>query len=112
LNFDLRRQPAFSALEPRLRMRGMYRYLADAGRFRECLTERDMPVAQTGANRALERAYGNAAANPGEPLLVSIEGRLVPRPKIERRGRESAVVVEKFIEVMPGESCSASPAAR
>jgi uncharacterized lipoprotein NlpE involved in copper resistance len=46
LNYDLQRTKNFEPLEPRLAMRGMYRYFADAGLFTECLTRRRWPVAQ------------------------------------------------------------------
>jgi hypothetical protein len=44
-----------------------------------------MPVAQKMANGVLEAAYMKAAANPGEPLLVAIDGRPVTRPRIKGR---------------------------
>src|SRR5499426_4786301 len=40
LNYELRRTKSMEALEPRLTMRGLYRYYADAGMFTECLTLR------------------------------------------------------------------------
>jgi hypothetical protein len=48
LNYDLRRAGVFVAIEPRLVMRGMYSYFADAGLFTDCLTGRRMPVAPEG----------------------------------------------------------------
>jgi uncharacterized lipoprotein NlpE involved in copper resistance len=40
LNYDLRRKDAVGTIEPRLTMRGMYRYMADAALFDECLSGR------------------------------------------------------------------------
>ena len=40
LNYDLRRTKDVEPLEPRVAMRGMYRYFADAGWLTECLTRR------------------------------------------------------------------------
>ena len=54
LNYDLQRSKNFEPLEPRLTMRGMYRYFADAGLFTECLTGRRLPVAQEKDNATLE----------------------------------------------------------
>jgi copper homeostasis protein (lipoprotein) len=105
LNYDLTRQATFAALEPRLAMRGMYRYMADAGLFTECLTRRRLPVAQEADNAALERAYGKARRQPGEELLVELEGQIARRPKIEGQGYELALVPLRFIGVWPGETC-------
>jgi uncharacterized lipoprotein NlpE involved in copper resistance len=57
LNYSLTRMEQFEAIEARLAIRGMYRHLADAGTFTECLTWQRWPVAQEGDNTTLERAY-------------------------------------------------------
>jgi len=57
LNYDLTREATFVPLEPHLALRGMYSYMADAGRFTECLTRLSLPVAQEADNASLERAY-------------------------------------------------------
>ena len=80
-------------------------YMADAGLLRECLTERLFLVAQEGDNAALERAYLKARRQPGEQLLVTLEGRIGLRPKMEGRGDQEVLVVKRFINVMPGETC-------
>ena len=79
LNYDLRRTKNVEPLEPRLAMRGMYRYFADAGLFTECLTRRKWPVAQEKDNAALESAYAKARLTPGEELLVNLEGQIAMR---------------------------------
>jgi copper homeostasis protein (lipoprotein) len=107
LNYELRRTQDQPPLEPRLLMRGMYKYLADAGRFTECLTRRNWPVAQEQDNAALESAYTKARRQPGEELLVSVEGRVALRPKMEGAGQQPTLVVERFIGVWPGETCGA-----
>ena len=63
-NDDLRRDAGLPPLEPRLLMRGMYKYFADAGRFTECLTRQNWPVAQAQDNAALESAYAKARRQP------------------------------------------------
>jgi len=105
LNYSLSRQPELQILEPRVLMRGQYRYLADAGRFRECLTGLDMPVATEADNRALEQAYLEARETPGEALLVSLEGRIVERMPMEGPGPVPTLVPERFIGVWPDQSC-------
>ena len=107
LNYDLRRTKNIEPLEPRLAMRGMYRYFADAGLFTECLTRRKWPVAQEKDNAALESAYAKARLTPGEELLVNLEGQVAMRPKMEGQGAQLTLVVERFIGIWPGKTCSA-----
>ena len=107
LNYELRRTKSMEALEPRLTMRGMYRYYADAGLFTECLTRRRWPVAQEKDNAALESAYAKARLTTGEELLVSLEGQVAMRPKVEGQGAQPTLVVERFVGVWPGETCGA-----
>ena len=85
----------------------MYCYMADAGRFTECLSRLRLPVAQEADNAALERAYLEARRQPGEELLVTLEGQIAPRPKMEGGGTELALVPERLIGVWPGETCGA-----
>jgi len=105
LNTTLRRAPDFAPIEPHLLMRGMYSYLADAASFTECLTGRRLPVAMEADNRALEAAYLAARRAPGEALLVSVEGRIAPRPPMEGPGPVPTLVPERFVGIWPGETC-------
>jgi copper homeostasis protein (lipoprotein) len=107
LNYDLKRTASLQPIEPRLSMTGMYRYMADAGIFTECRSRRRMPVAQEQDNAALEAAYTRARGEPGEELLVSLEGQIAMRPKMEGDGGQATLVVERFLDVRPGESCGA-----
>lgn len=86
-------------------MRGMFRYMADAGIFRECLTDRSVPVAQEADNAALERAYLAARAEPGAELLVDLEGTITRRPPMEGTGERDTLVVTRFIDAWPGREC-------
>ena len=105
LNYDLVRRDRFEWFDPHVHLRGMYMYMADAGLFTECLTGRKLPVITEGDNAALERAYLKARSQPGEPLLVNLEGRIALRPKMEGPGEQQTLVVERFIDVWPGETC-------
>lgn len=107
LNYSLSRMGQFEAIEARLTMRGMYRYLADAGTFTECLTRQRWPVAQEDDNAALEREYLRVRRAPGEELMVSVEGHITLLPSIEGTGRRPTLVVKHFIDVWPGETCGA-----
>ena len=105
LSYDLKRSEKFVGMEPRLAMRGMYSYFADAGLFTDCRTGRAMPVATDGDNAALERTYLKSRGEPGESLLVTFEGRIAMRPPMEGDGLRPTVVVDKFQRVFPGETC-------
>ena len=105
LNYDLKRTTNAQPLEPRLHLRGMYTYMADAGRFTECLTRRSWTVAREQDNAALEAAYGKARRRPADTLLIDLDGQVAMRPKMEGTGREQSLVVERFGGVWPGESC-------
>jgi copper homeostasis protein (lipoprotein) len=107
LNYDLHRTKDIEPLEPRAAMRGMYRYFADAGWFTECLTRRKWPVAQEKDNASLESIYVKARLTPGEELLVNLEGQVAMRPKMEGQGAQPTLVVERFIDLSPGETCGA-----
>ncbi len=106
LNYDLKRAPAFQPIEPQGELSGLYRYLADAGRFVECVTGLSLPVAQEAANAQLEAAYSRATRKtPGQPLFVKLDGALSPRPKMEGDGQETALVVQRVLKLGPGDSC-------
>jgi copper homeostasis protein (lipoprotein) len=58
LNYDLTRAEHFEPLEPKLPMRGMYSYMADAGLFQECLTGWRLPVTMRRWNRLTATSEG------------------------------------------------------
>jgi copper homeostasis protein (lipoprotein) len=105
LNHALVRTPRFEPVEPRLPMRGMFRYLADAGSFTECLTGQRWPVAPQDQNAILEREYLKLRKEPGEPLLVSVDGEVKLLPRMEGKGVLPTLVVHRLIGVSPGENC-------
>ena len=106
----LERQAMCAPLEPRLLLQGRYRYLADTARFSECLTGLNLPVAMEVDHLALEQAYLQAIAEsglePGAPLLVSVEGWITPRPRLDVAGSEDTLVIERFIGIWPAEDCA------
>ncbi len=104
-NYALSRQERVVWFEPQVRMHGMYTYMADAGSFTECLSRLSLPVAQEQDNATLERRYSFARSEPGEAILVSIEGRIVSRPKMDGPGKEQVLVVERFLNLWAGETC-------
>jgi copper homeostasis protein (lipoprotein) len=86
-------------------IQGMYSYMADAGRFRECRSGVSYPVAMVGDNAALERAYAAARSEPGAPLLVTVRGHVEERPATEGDRSVRSLVVDRFDRVWPGASC-------
>jgi copper homeostasis protein (lipoprotein) len=86
-------------------LQGMYTYLADAGLFVDCATEERWPVAPEEDNAALERAYEQARTAPGAPLLVTVEGRLERRPKVDAPGQQTMLIVDRFVRAWPGKTC-------
>jgi heat shock protein HslJ len=91
--------------------KGMYTYMADAGIFLDCASRQQWPVAQEGDNASLERAYGNARIAPGSPLLVTVEGGLDFRPKVDGPGKETKLIIQRFVRTWPRETCGSVQAA-
>jgi heat shock protein HslJ len=110
LNYELKRNASYKPLEPRVVMRGMYTYMADAGLFRECLTQLRFPVAQLADNAALEHAYSATRPQPGQELLAHVDGRIAMQPRMEGSGTQPTLVVEKFIAIAPDDTCSGTAA--
>jgi copper homeostasis protein (lipoprotein) len=86
-------------------MVGMFQYMADAGLFTACDSDTKLPVAFEGDMPALERAYLSSGVTPPEPVLVTLEGRVAERPKMEGEGTREFLIVDKLSNVWPGESC-------
>jgi heat shock protein HslJ len=86
-------------------LQGMYSYQAEAGVFLDCATQEQWPVAHEGDNAALEREYGEAKIASGTPLLVTVEGGLDSRPKVDGRGKETTLIVQRFVRTWPRETC-------
>jgi copper homeostasis protein (lipoprotein) len=96
-------------LEPELELRGLYRYMADAAIFDECLTGRRLPVAFVADNVSLERAYlalqESHGLEPGAPVLAKVLGRIGLLPPMEGDGLQPQLEPLRFVAVHPGEAC-------
>jgi copper homeostasis protein (lipoprotein) len=102
----LQRLPQPAPIEPRLVLRGMLTYMADAAVITLCADERRLPVAIEGDYKALEDAYLKERRQPGQALLVSVEGLIATRPSVEaNQPPRPHVVVDRFITIRPRESC-------
>jgi copper homeostasis protein (lipoprotein) len=108
LNYELKRNASYRPLEPRVSMRGMYTYVADAASFRECRTQLTMPVAPSADSAALERTYLATRKVPGEELLVSVDGQVANRAGADGGAPRPTLVVEHLTKVWSGASCETS----
>lgn len=87
-------------------LRGLFRSDSGGSEFAECGGGQPLPVAIQGEGAQLDSAYRRASSLAGEPVLVEVEGRIAfgPLPSGDRLGR--ILVVDRFIGLRPGESCS------
>jgi uncharacterized lipoprotein YbaY/heat shock protein HslJ len=106
LPYELTRQTERRPMEPRARLTGMLRAMADAPRFHDCHSGFEWPVAMTGDYLALERASRAQSGEPGAELMVTLEARIEPRLRPDGEGSEATLVVEKFLHAKPGENCA------
>ncbi len=106
VNYDLALEASPLYLDDVVRMQGLYGYQAGAGQFRECLTGAVFPVSTEGESAALQRAYLNTPHGQGDPLLVTIDARLLS--KLSLTGMEYQEYLEpvNFINILPGMLCN------
>jgi len=107
---NLIRKDELDPFEDPVLLTGMFRYMADAALFTECLTETPFPVAPENDYLALERAYLVHRQTPGEPLHVALAGHLGQRPPMEGDGMETVLVVDRFETIGTRPACPARPA--
>lgn len=105
LDYSLRTDGRLTPADLELFFGGELQYMADAAVFTECLTGRRYPVAMEGDWIQAERAYLEKALEPGGPLYTTFEGLLTDRPKMDGEGTERSLVMKRFINVWPGQSC-------
>ncbi len=105
LNYTLTRMGGTDSIPDRLRLTGYYSYIADTGTFTDCDAARSIRVAQEGANAELEKAYLAVRRPTGEAVLVTLEGTLHWREKMEGKGSERVLVVEKLDRFWSGYRC-------
>jgi len=102
----LRRLGRFRPAELQLSLHGMFRHLADAARFEECLTGRSYPVAMEGDFTAIERAYRDSSVGgTGQPIMASFDGEIAYRPGMDSGGAAPTVIVRRLVGLWPGATC-------
>ena len=69
-------------------LQGMYSYMADAGSFVDCATREQWPVAHEGDNATLGARLRASQDRAGSPVLVTVEGGLDSRPKVDGGARK------------------------
>jgi len=106
LPYELTSDGTLTPTDISLGLHGMFRYMADAARFEECLTGRSYPVIMEGDYIKLERAYLEAEKpEPGAPLMARFEGDITRKPAMEGDALTPTVSVRRFIGVWPGQRC-------
>jgi uncharacterized lipoprotein NlpE involved in copper resistance len=104
--YDLANRGTLQPTDLNLGLHGMFRYLADAAMFEECLTGRRYPVAMEGDYLALERAYlARPDATAAAPVMASFDGEITQRPAMDGTGTVPTVVVRRFVGLWPGQTC-------
>ena len=104
--YEIRREPVYRLIGDPLRLTALFRAAADAGRAVLCLTGQDVSIAPEGESGALLAEYAKARTAPGSPVLVTFVGRFVERPRADGAGTELGMVVDRFDQASPGETCS------
>jgi len=109
-NDRLERLPQPALIAPRLKISGLFVYMADAPVITLCDDGSRLPVAMEGDFRALQAAYQKARPPLGKALLASVEGQIASRPSMEESLPPlDTLVVERFISLSPQGSCGRVP---
>lgn len=90
---------------------GMYVETAGIGSFTVCGTDARMPVMREADAAALERGYAALRSQPDEPMLVTLEMRIVERQAGGGGVPGLSVVPLRFVGAWPRESCPVREAA-
>ncbi|MEE9430623.1 MAG: hypothetical protein V3V16_06250 [Melioribacteraceae bacterium] len=85
--------------------KGYFSYFADVGLFVDCETNEKYPVAMEGDYLALEKEYLEMAKITGEKIIVTLNGKIEKRNKMEGVGKRNFLVVKKFIGMFPNKNC-------
>lgn len=99
---DVKREPPKPS--GTMSLQGMYSYTDDIWVFEDCATGEQWPVAAD-EEIDFEKAYMTAKRRPGDPLLITVEGRLDVLRKREGRGKETTLIIERLVRVWPRETC-------
>jgi len=87
-------------------MEGMYKTMADAGMFKDCITGKYYPVSFEGDNVALEKAYLKETNGTGSYIKVEVKAKVLKRPKMEGDSEEDTLLIEQFIRLESDADCT------
>lgn len=73
--------------------------------FTPCHTRTRVPVSDLGDQPALVAAYQQWRSRPGEPLLVTLTGRIAVPPGAGPQQQTPHLIVDRFDGIWPGETC-------
>ncbi|WP_161630021.1 META domain-containing protein [Desulfogranum mediterraneum] len=105
ISYSLVRSPSYDPFNDEVKIRGMYRSSGNSHILRECASELDFSVDPSAAFSELDRAYRNTPHEPNQPLLVSIQGRLLLRGA-SQDWDEDVIVVSSFNRLYSNQDCS------
>ena len=105
LPYELVSNGTLEPTELKLTLGGEMTYFADSPRIVLCATGRNHPIAMEADFLKAQEIYRQRAKPPGSPLYVTFEGTIAQRPKMEGEGTETAVVIRRFINAWPGQTC-------
>jgi len=105
---ELKKKKEFEPITDPFPMKGMFSYMADAPLFIECSSKMKFPVEMEKDYISLEREYLSNTEEPGKPLLTTLTGSLIPRPRMEGKGETLTLIVEKFDKVWQKRNCKST----
>jgi len=105
---SLSRVVAPAELTGAARVRGEFRYFADAATLVACDGGRQYPVAGDSAFIRLQRAYRENSLGTMASVVMEMRGRLVTRPGGEVGTQAETFVVDSFTVLEPRAACEAS----
>ncbi len=107
-HLDLVRVSMPSDLNAPARIRGEFRYVADAATLVSCDGGIQFPVSGDSAFVRLQRAHGEQMLGTGAAILVDVVARLQLRPGMEEGTTLETVVVDSFTVVERKQACHAT----
>lgn len=106
LNYTLSRAKNVAEFNLKLfPLNGLFKYQADAGRFKECVSGLDFPVAQSGENAKLEAAYSAQALGAGQAIFASVYGHIKPMPNAEGNRIDPTLIPLRFESIDTNTTC-------
>lgn len=103
------RQPGFGGGDaPLRRIRGMYRARPGGAEFVECGDSRSVAIAPSGDDARLATAYRRTQPQPGQAMLVEVDGRIGIGPRPGGSGLGRVLTVDRFLGIHPGRRCETS----